>query len=465
MKRFYRPMLAKPADEPFNSKDWIFEVKWDGIRAISYIDDDKISVKSRNNKDLKDNFPELEELKDLMRQAVLDGEIVVMKEGKADFQALLERSRSNSVRDIEHMARKSPATYVIFDILEKNGKPLIDLPLMERKRILKESLKEGKNVVLSIFAEEEGKSYFEAALKKGVEGIMAKKKDSPYEPGLRSGKWLKIKKIASCDCVIFGYTEGQGARKETFGALILGLYDEGKPVYIGKVGTGFSQNDMKLLMKTFKGLEVKEKTLEGIDISEKITWLKPELVCDVSYQVVTKDGKLRMPRFRGLRADKNPSECTADQLKQTSLQEYVSKRDFVVSPEPAGGEQKKEEGRTFVVQEHHARRLHFDLRLEREGVLKSWAVPKGLPEAGEKRLAVETEDHPLEYRRFEGTIPKGQYGAGTVTIWDKGSYELKVWEKDKIEFNLNGEKLHGRYVLARFKKAGEKEWLLLRTRD
>jgi len=403
MKRFYRPMLAKPADDPFNSKDWIFEVKWDGIRAISYINDE-ISVKSRNNKDLRYYFPELEELKNLTRQAVLDGEIVVMKEGRADFQALLERSGSTSVRDIEYVVRKSPATYVVFDILEKNGSPLIDLPLMERKRILKESLKEGKNVVLSIFAEEEGKSYFEAALKKGVEGIMAKKKDSPYEPGLRSGKWLKIKKIASCDCVIFGYTEGQGARKETFGALILGLYDQGKPVYIGKVGTGFSQNDMKLLMKTFKRLEVKEGTLEGIDISEKITWLKPELVCDVSYQVVTKDGKLRMPRFRGLRADKNPSECTSDQLKQTSLQEYVSKRDFVASPEPAGGEQKKEEGRTFVVQEHHARRLHFDLRLEREGVLKSWAVPKGLPEAGEKRLAVETEDHPLEYRRFEGTI-------------------------------------------------------------
>jgi DNA ligase D-like protein (predicted ligase)/DNA ligase D-like protein (predicted 3'-phosphoesterase) len=464
MKRFYKPMLAKPADEPFNSKDWIFEIKWDGIRAICYIDDG-ISVKSRNDKDLRDNFPELEELKDLTRNTVLDGEIVVMKEGKADFQVLLERSRSTSVRDIEYAVRKSPATYVVFDILEKNGKSLLDLPLMERKRILKETLKEGKHVVISMFVEEEGESYYEVALKKGVEGIMAKKKDSAYESGLRSGNWLKIKKIASCDCVIFGYTEGEGARKETFGALILGLYDEGNPIYIGKVGTGFSQNDMELLMRTFKRLEVKENTIQGVDIPEKITWLKPELVCDVSYQVVTKDGRLRMPRFRGLRADKNPSECTSDQLRQSSLQEYVSKRDFAVSPEPAGVEQKKEEGRTFVVQEHHARRLHYDLRLERDGVLKSWAVPKGLPETGEKRLAVETEDHPLEYGGFEGTIPKGQYGAGTVKIWDRGSYELKVWEKDKIEFTLNGEKLHGRYVLARFKKAGEKEWLLLKAGD
>lgn len=144
---------------------------------------------------------------------------------------------------------------------------------------------------------------------------------------------------------------------------------------------------------------------------------------------------------------------------------YIAKRDFAVTPEPMGVE-KKGEGMIFVVQEHHARQLHYDFRLEREGVLKSWAVPKGVPESGgEKRLAVETEDHPLDYASFEGTIPQGQYGAGTVEIWDKGGYELKVWERDKIEFMLNGQRLHGRYVLARFKKAGEKQWVLLKTKD
>jgi bifunctional non-homologous end joining protein LigD len=119
-----------------------------------------------------------------------------------------------------------------------------------------------------------------------------------------------------------------------------------------------------------------------------------------------------------------------------------------------------------VVQEHSARRLHYDLRLERQGVLKSWAVPKGIPQkTGDKRLAVQTEDHPLEYQKFEGTIPKGQYGAGIVRIWDKGSYELKVWEDDKIEFMLSGEKLHGLYALVRLKKATEKDWLLMKVRD
>jgi DNA ligase D-like protein (predicted 3'-phosphoesterase) len=316
-----------------------------------------------------------------------------------------------------------------------------------------------------MFAEEEGKVYYDAALKMGVEGIMAKKNDSPYQPGFRSGNWLKIKKLLSCECVIFGYTKGEGRRADTFGALILGLYDEGNPVYVGKVGTGFSQHDTELLTKMFQESKATGKTLEAADIPQKITWLKPELVCEVNYQTVTKDGKLRMPRFRILRSDKTPFDCTLNQIKHNSLQEYHSKRDFSLTPEPKD-EVTESEGRTFVLQEHHARRLHYDLRLEREGVLKSWAVPKGLPEqAGTKRLAVETEDHPLEYRSFEGTIPKGQYGAGTVKTWDKGTYDLKTWEDNKIEFALNGKRLKGRYILARFKKAGGNNWLLLKAKD
>jgi len=147
------------------------------------------------------------------------------------------------------------------------------------------------------------------------------------------------------------------------------------------------------------------------------------------------------------------------------LTEYLTKRDFTVTPEPAG-KGKTAEKRIFVVQEHHARRLHYDLRLESGGVLKSWAVPKGIPESAEdKRLAVETEDHPIEYAKFEGSIPEGQYGAGTVKIWDKGSFETKVWDENKVEFTLNGERLKGRYVLVRLKKAGEKSWLLLKGRE
>jgi len=456
-------MLAQTARAPFMSKEWIFEIKWDGIRAISSVNDE-LRIISRNGNELKQNFPEFQELKDLTRSAVIDGEIVVMRDGKADFQAVLERSRATSFRDIERLSRESPATYVLFDILEKDGKALIDLPLIERKRTLRNSVREGQHVLLSIFEEEDGKSYFDAALKRGIEGIVAKRRDSPYEPGIRSSNWLKIKKLASCDCVIFGYTSGQGMRKETFGALILGLYDAGAPIYVGKVGTGFSGEVMELLMHGFRGMQVKEAKLDHVDVSEQVTWLDPILVCEVAYQSVTKDYKLRMPRFRRIRADKTPLECTFDQIRPASLQEYISKRDFSLTPEPIGP-LRKEEGTSFVVQEHHARRLHYDFRLERLGVLKSWAVPKGLPEKpGDKRLAVETEDHPLEYKEFEGAIPQGQYGAGTVKIWDKGSYRLLVWDDNKIEFILNGGRLEGRYALVRFKKAGQRQWLLIKAR-
>jgi len=161
------------------------------------------------------------------------------------------------------------------------------------------------------------------------------------------------------------------------------------------------------------------------------------------------------------------------------LEPYKKKRNFKATPEPEGEFQHKHEAvpegepkaavlpsRIFVVQEHHASHLHYDLRLEYEGVLRSWAVPKGIPEQpGERHLAVETEDHPLEYAGFEGTIPEGSYGAGEVKIWDSGAFEPLVWEKDKIEVVVKGGRLAGRYVLVRFKKAGEKEWLLFKAKE
>jgi bifunctional non-homologous end joining protein LigD len=463
MTRTYKPMLARVAPQPFSSDAWLFEIKWDGFRAIAYVNE-TFSLRSRNDKELKHVFPELEELKQLASNVVLDGEIVVVKDGKTDFQALLERSQATSPIEIELQQKRSPVVYVVFDILEKDGSTLIDLPLTERKRILKDSVKEGKHVLLSDFVETKGKAYYKIALEKGLEGVMTKKKDSPYEPGARSSNWLKIKKLRSCDCVVLGYTKGSGARTGTFGALLLGLYSDKQLVYVGKVGTGFSQTMLDKLSKRFQQLKTDTAPV-NVDITDEITWLKPELVCEVTYQMVTKDKRLRMPRFTGLRSDKLSSECTMDQIAPHELQEYHAKRDFNVTSEPAGGG-KTGESPVFVVQEHHARRLHYEVRLEKDGVLKSWAVPKGVPEStDEKRLAVETEDHPLGYANFEGEIPKGQYGAGTVKIWDKGVYETKVWNEKMVEVTLEGERLKGRYVLVRLKKAGEKDWLLLKGKE
>jgi len=463
----YKPMLAREADKPFSDKDWIFEIKWDGFRALAYVNQ-ALSLRSRNGKELKYNFPEIEELKQQTHDVVLDGEIVILNEGKVDFQAMLERGKAVSPAEIEFRTKRSPAVYVVFDILEKEGKPLIDLPLTERKKILKATVKESSHVLLEDLVDEKGEDYYKAALEKGLEGVMAKKKNSPYEPGVRSGNWLKIKKLRSCDCVVFGYTKGAGARKKTFGALLLGLYDKnGSPVYVGKVGTGFSDDTLQALTEEFQKLETEDAPFKA-DVIGEVTWLKPKLVCEVFYQVATKDGRLRMPRFQRLRSDKVPSECIVDQLGDDKpLKQYHSKRDFQQTTEPKGGaEEKKGEDRIFVVQEHHARRLHYDFRLEHEGVLKSWAVPKGIPASAEdKRLAVQVEDHPLDYANFEGEIPEGNYGAGKVIIWDKGTYQTKVWDEKMIEVTLNGKKLNGRYILVPLKRGGEKNWLMLKGKE
>ena len=468
-------MLAKVADKAFTDKDWIFEIKWDGFRAISYVEDG-LSVKSRTDKELRYNFPELAELSLLAKNLVVDGEIIVMREGKPDFQALLERGQAVSAREIERRSGQAPATYIVFDVLEKDGESLTKLPLMERKKILKDSLTEGKNVLLSDFIEEKGEAYYRLVVDKGLEGVMAKKKDSQYEEGLRTGSWLKIKELKTCDCVVFGYRRGEKSRGATFGSLVLGLYGaEGQPVYVGNVGTGFTDEMLRALTGKFAGLKMASQAPFAVEEMERVTWLEPKLVCEVAYQVVTRDTRLRMPRFKRLRDDKTPAQCTLDQIVESKkmnkpdasgLSEYALKRNFKETPEPKGGE-KKEGNLIFVVQEHHARALHYDIRLERGGVLKSWAVPKGIPQSsGERRLAVQTEDHPYDYAGFEGVIPKGQYGAGTVKIWDKGTYEPKLWEDDKIEFTLNGQKLKGRYVLVRLKQAKEDNaWLLLKGKD
>jgi bifunctional non-homologous end joining protein LigD len=472
-RHIYRPMLAKVAEEAFSDKDWIFEVKWDGFRAIAYVEE-VFSLKSRNMKEFKQNFPELQELNKLASNIVVDGEIVVMREGKPDFQSLLERGQAVSTLEIQRQANRLPAVYIVFDILEKDGKSLTNLPLMERKAILQDSLREGANVLFCDFIEEKGEAYFESVLKKGLEGVVAKRKDSEYEEGLRTGSWLKIKKLKTCDCVIFGYSKGKKSRDATFGALLLGVYDnEGKPVYLGKVGTGFTEEMIRILTAKFEKITADNAPFKP-EAGDIVTWLQPKLVCEVAYQIVTRDMRLRMARFKRLREDKPPSECTIDQIIETNktttvnsskLSEYASKRHFEKTPEPKAAVEEKKAKQIYVIQEHHARRLHYDLRLEKDGVLKSWAVPKGMPDAGQKVLAVETEDHPYEYASFEGEIPKGQYGAGTVKIWDKGRYETKFWENDKIEVTLDGKRLHGRYVMVRLKRAGEKDWLLLKGKE
>jgi DNA ligase D-like protein (predicted ligase) len=311
--RFYKPMLAKTTEKPFSGSDWVFEIKWDGFRAIAYIDD-FYTLQSRNGKELKNNFPELEELRSLASKVVVDGEIVVMKDGKVDFQALGGRGKLISPTVIEKLSAESPATYVLFDILEKDCKPLIDLPLIERKEILKESVKEGKRVIINDYTENNGEQFYKAILEHNLEGMVAKRKDSRYEQGLRTGSWLKVKNLKTCDCIIFGYTKGEGARAPTFGALIVGLYDqEGKPVYVANVGTGFTDQMLRDFLSQFQTMKTETIPFQ-VERMDTVTWIEPKLVCEVIYLEATRDLKLRAPRFHYLRVDKSPQEGTLDQI-------------------------------------------------------------------------------------------------------------------------------------------------------
>ena len=457
----YPPMLARQARRPFDDHDWFFEVKWDGVRAISYVSE-TLSVRSRNNMELLDRFPELEELKMLCENIVLDGEIIVFRKSKVDFQAVAQRTQTSEPGDVERLAATSPATYVVFDVLEVDSVSVIDQPLDRRLEILKSRLQEGRHVTRSIPVESRGIEFYEAATNRGLEGVIAKRKSSTYQPGVRSSDWLKIKQVKNCDCVVFGFTPGEGGRERTFGALLLGLYSYGAPVYVGRVGTGFTDKQLRETREALDGLRVDTPWFEEQDVPRGVVWVEPKLVAQIGYQTLTEDNQLRAPRFQGFRHDKPPQLCSLAQVKPEKLEDYYRKRDFGATPEPVGGVAVGS-GNSFVVQEHHARRTHWDLRLERGGVLASWAVPKGVPlEPAVRRLAVKTEDHPLEYGSFEGVIPKGQYGAGQVSIWDKGFYVPVKWEVDKITVVLSGERLNGRYELIKTSGSEKNEWLIFK---
>jgi DNA ligase D-like protein (predicted ligase) len=313
---FYKPMLAKEVPKLFSDKDWIFEVKWDGFRAIAYVRE-PFSLKSRNGRELIQNFPEIIELNLLAKNVVVDGEILIFRGGKVDFEAMQERSQLANSFEIDRKMRSSPATYVVFDILEKNGKSLVGLPLIERKKILRESVKDGDHVVVSDYVEAQGEAYFKVVSEKGLEGLVAKRKTSLYEQGQRTGSWLKIKNLKTCDCAIFGYTRGEGSRVSTFGSLVVGLYDnDGKAVYVGNVGTGFDQSLLESFLGKLKEIVVADEPFECEPYKGRITWVEPRLVCEVIFMAVTPDLKLRHPRFNRLLLDKSPAECTIDQITQ-----------------------------------------------------------------------------------------------------------------------------------------------------
>ncbi len=302
------PMLARSA-EAFSDPQWIFEVKWDGTRALCYVND-KMQFINRRGTDITYRYPELETMREDIHcsSCVLDGEIVVLRKGKPSFSDLQKREHTDNTFKIKLLSKQMPVVYIVFDILRLEGTDMVRKPLLERKQIVKETISESSRIMLCPFIEEKGKQYFEVVTEEGFEGVMAKRKDSLYYPGKRSDAWLKIKKTKTIDCVIGGFTEGEGVRKDYFGALLLGV---NQPMqYIGKVGTGFTEKDLLKIYGLLKDVETGVNPFMNEIPMENVHFTKPVYVCEVKYLELTGDRKLRAPVFLRLRSDKEPDECT-----------------------------------------------------------------------------------------------------------------------------------------------------------
>ncbi|HEX9980920.1 MAG TPA: DNA ligase D [Flavobacterium sp.] len=341
-----KPMLATLVNEPFDDPDWRYEVKWDGYRVMAYLGKGTATLSSRNNKPFSEKYyPITAAMKEWKINAVLDGEILVIgKDGKANFSAL-QNWRSEADGDL---------VYYAFDLLWYEGINIMGLPLFERQAILKEILPTNDDRIrLSQVFTANGLDFFAAAEKMGLEGIMAKKANSTYVPDSRSKSWLKIKVSQRQEVVIGGFTNNEGSAKP-FSALLLGVYENGKLQYVGKVGTGFTESKQKEMMEKFKPL-ITDKSPFGFepDVNQpsrfrpnppkaSATWLKPSLVCEVSFAEVTSDGVFRHPSFQGMRSDKKAREVIREtaletkELTEEPQEAATSENNLVSAPKRSG---------------------------------------------------------------------------------------------------------------------------------
>lgn len=320
MPREIKPMLATLVKEPFDNDEWLFETKWDGYRVLAYMDEPKVELRSRNALSFNQLFaPIVEDLKNIKAQVIFDGEVVILDaNGVSNFQ-LLQNYRNT---------KKGTLYYFVFDILYLNGRDLRELPLIERKELLKSLLDSSScaQVRYSDHIENRGIAFFKEAQKVHLEGIMGKKKDSHYY-SRRAHSWVKIKTHAGQEAVIAGFTAPRGSR-EKFGSLLLGVYDnEKRLVYIGHVGGGFDQkklNEIYALLEPLKQEACPFKNKPKTNTSA--TWVKPKLVCEIKFAEWTSDGLMRQPIFQGLRMDKNALEVKKEVEQPVEAEEKLKRK-------------------------------------------------------------------------------------------------------------------------------------------
>ncbi len=303
----YRPMLASPWDRPFSDHGWVFEPKFDGVRAIAEIDHENLIIWSRSGRMITDGYPELRSLRG--RQAVLDGEIVAFDEhGRPSFERLQSRMHVRGRRAAE-LSESIPVGYAVFDLLELNGVSLIRLPLEERTGRLA-ALDLPDRIIRVEQIPEEGEALFEAVAAAGIEGIVAKRLGSPYRPGVRSPDWRKIPHVRRVRAVVGGFTAGEGSRIDSFGALLVGMWDGPRLRWAGAVGTGFDAASQRAIRHALDQMQSEECPFHPDPaLPREAVWVEPVLVAEVEFKQWTAAGRLRAPAFKGF-SDQPPESVT-----------------------------------------------------------------------------------------------------------------------------------------------------------
>lgn len=314
-----KPMLSFSVQSPFDSTDHIYEAKWEGSRCLASINRNKVSLYDRCSREITFRYPELGDAGNLLEvdDVLVDGEIIALEEGKPDIARLRYRESMTDPDEILRATETTPVLLIVFDILSCDGKKVMGNSLLERKDLLKSSLRNGKYLVIGSFVQDNGKAFFDQMVKAGFEGMMAKMKQGLYIPEIRSENWLKVTQFKTQDCLVCGYTLGMGKRAEMLGALVLGVLHNETLFHAGQVGSGFTDESLRNIFEALQPYRTDEcpfSTEPSID--RQTIWLDPRIICRVEYSDWTADAKLRLPRFLDLRTDKCTQSCTIEDLEQ-----------------------------------------------------------------------------------------------------------------------------------------------------
>jgi bifunctional non-homologous end joining protein LigD len=431
--RRYAPMLASLAEKVPSGRGWLFEAKWDGYRTISYVRNGEAALRTRKDQDYTERFAAVARaIPRALRtsECVLDGEVVAIDEqGRASFSAMQQGGR--------------PLVYYVFDLLELEGEPLIGMPLTERRERLEEVLDRRNKTVQLSEAFEDGHALERAAVEQGLEGVMAKRADSRYEPGRRSREWLKIKPgLQRQEFVVVGHTRGQGRRSGSIGALILAVRRGRDLVWVGNVGTGFSDETLDELMELLRPLEREASPLPAPPKmprvrKDDVVWAEPKLVAEVAFAEWTHDSHLRAPRFVGLREDKDAEEVRSERpieseikrgqrlLRLSNLdkpfwpEEGITKGDLIAYYRDVAG-----------VLLPHLRDRPFTMKRYPDGAFGKFFfqkdAPKGMPEWIPTRpFTVSTRDTPRRKRRIQ--VPLVNDELALLWMVNMGCIDMNVW--------------------------------------